>query len=168
MDKIEAASWLAETKRSEHHWQLDPAHKLASDCLIYKGGTERGHFVAIREEGGKHWVSVGTYEDAIPHIGDAKFVRQGKKPLANALEARNWIKEKIGIVLFMSGTPVHCYIVSEPTGTTAVAADDEQPDYEQPDYEQPEPDAEQIALDRAYRLDSEGNDPLDLTPRRRR
>jgi hypothetical protein len=112
MTESEAKAWLAETARSEFGWLVDSVHCTAADLIVYKGG-QSGHYVAMNERDGRHWVSVGTYEGAMPHIGEAAFKRLGRKPFRGPLDAAKWIKEKIGIPLFLSGTPVHCYIVPE-------------------------------------------------------
>lgn len=70
MTKAEYNAWLAETLRSRERWAVDPIQWLNHGRLLfYKGGCD-GHYVEIEREGA---VTVGTYEGALPHIGEAMF-----------------------------------------------------------------------------------------------
>jgi hypothetical protein len=84
MTQQEYDAWMQETKRSEGKWMLDEIqlynHKR---YLFYKGGTN-GQYVEITKEG---LLTVGIYEGAIPHIGEAFFKRKAKKQYTNQSEA---------------------------------------------------------------------------------
>ena len=68
MTPEEFEAWKAETAKSQNAWRIDPCHDYPEDTLIYRGG-ESGHYIMITLD----TVSLGTYEGAIPHIGEALF-----------------------------------------------------------------------------------------------
>lgn len=62
--------WLEITRSSEDGWVEDHITRLnGRGALFYKGG-ESGHYIRISPEG---MLTVGTYESAYPHIGEAIF-----------------------------------------------------------------------------------------------
>ena len=73
MTHIEYEAWTAEMKRNAGNWKVDPVHDgTAQDLLIYCARREdptSGSYIQVR--GGT--ASAGTYEDAIPHLGEASF-----------------------------------------------------------------------------------------------
>jgi hypothetical protein len=101
MTRDEAIAWLAATERSRTEWQLDAIHCTTNDALIYKGGSRTGYYINLRRVDAGWGVEIGTYEDAIPHIGDASFSPQGRKPFTSAELAVAWLREKVKIPQFI-------------------------------------------------------------------
>lgn len=79
MTNEEFDAWTAHTDRSRHGWQFD---RLSSGTLMYHGGAS-GTYVMV--EGST--VSVGAYEGAIPHIGEALFRPKAKRRFGDRAEA---------------------------------------------------------------------------------
>jgi hypothetical protein len=96
MTRNEFDAWIKETKFSERKWRRDyitgensrlyAGHPEWFKCgvkpiereLFYKGGVD-GVYIEIRGDG---TVTVGEYEGAIPHIGEAVFtIKHSNKPL---------------------------------------------------------------------------------------
>jgi hypothetical protein len=69
MTAQEFKAWTEETARSLYHWQSDPVSESRGEFLFYIGG-EDGHFIQIMDTGK---LLAGTYEGAMPHIGEALF-----------------------------------------------------------------------------------------------
>lgn len=71
MTKAEFELWQTETARSTRRWTIDLVHNGLNGqwLLAYKGGTD-GHFFEVTRDG---TVRIGSYEGAIPHIGEAAF-----------------------------------------------------------------------------------------------
>lgn len=80
MSPAEFKAWSGHTQRSRNGWQRDDVtlHNRGV-YLLYHGG-ESGTYVKL--EGST--VEVGTYEGAIPHIGEALFKPRGSKTFADA------------------------------------------------------------------------------------
>jgi len=117
MNKAEFDAWTKETKFSERSWRRDTItgenSKLYASHpewfkgkppkereLFYKGGVD-GVYIEIEGDG---TVSVGEYEGAIPHIGEAMFsVKHCNKPMYRGKPAENLsegfaaICERLGI-----------------------------------------------------------------------
>ena len=117
MNKAEFDAWTAETKFSERNWRRDHItgenSKRYADHpewfngkppmareLFYKGGTD---WVYI-EICGDGTVTVGEYEGAIPHIGEAMFtVKHSNRPMYRGKPAENLsegfaaISERLGV-----------------------------------------------------------------------
>ena len=73
MTELECKQWMAVTANSQYQWTEDEVTRLnGRGALYYLGGTD-GIYMRIQPEGK---LSVGTYEGAIPHIGEAFFVRK--------------------------------------------------------------------------------------------
>lgn len=72
MTKDEFQGWLAETKSNRNGWRRDECqiHNRHLVLWAYCGGVEQGNWVEITQNGG---VSLGTYKDAFPHVGEAVF-----------------------------------------------------------------------------------------------
>lgn len=75
MSKVEFEAWKRETARSRHQWIIDEIHngRDGQDLVVFKGG-ENGKFFRIDQSG---LCEVGSYEGAIPHIGEAIFTITG-------------------------------------------------------------------------------------------
>lgn len=84
MDKKEFAAWKRQTDSSKYKWTVDEVTFYNKhDILIYKGG-EDGHFIEIKKDGK---MTIGLYEGAIPHIGEATFIQKGSKQFKTQDEA---------------------------------------------------------------------------------
>jgi hypothetical protein len=75
MDRQEFAAWQAMTESSRFHWMEDEIYRLNGRGAMYHIGGEDGIYLRIGKDG---LLDVGTYEGAVPHIGEAVFrsVRQ--------------------------------------------------------------------------------------------
>lgn len=69
-------NWKAWTDTTSRTWTIDPIHdgKEGRKLLAHIGGVD-GKFVQV--DGGE--IALGSYEGAIPHIGEASFRIEGKK-----------------------------------------------------------------------------------------
>lgn len=78
MNKQEYESWLEETAKSVGAWRVDEVTWANSGTILaYHGAPPAGatgRYVEIEHNGR---LSVGTYADAIPHIGEACFTEIG-------------------------------------------------------------------------------------------
>lgn len=74
MTKQEEQAWLEETAKSAGRWNEDPIWASKGDLLLYRGG-ESGRYIEVRSGGHltKGDLSMGTYDGALPHIGEAIF-----------------------------------------------------------------------------------------------
>ena len=70
MTKKEFAMWQAVTKSSEFRWTEDEIYRLNGHGAFYYHGGENGIYMRIQKDG---MLEAGTYEGAIPHIGEAFF-----------------------------------------------------------------------------------------------
>lgn len=62
--------WLAVTESSRFKWTEDEIVRLNGRGAMYYIGGEYGQFIRINKDG---LLTAGTYEGAIPHIGEAMF-----------------------------------------------------------------------------------------------
>jgi len=95
MTKSEYDHWKRVTAQSTQNWILDEItlHNWNS-YLFYKGG-EDGTYIEINPSGR---ATVGHYEGALPHIGEALFIAKHTKVLAdNAEEALKIVTERMGL-----------------------------------------------------------------------
>lgn len=77
MDQKEWENWLAITASSIHKWVEDKIFRLNGRGAMYYTGGEDGVYMEISNDG---TLKLGTYEGALPHIGEAFFdVRIEKK-----------------------------------------------------------------------------------------
>lgn len=71
MTPEEFAAWKESTRESGYHWTVDPIHdgRDGRDLLLFVGG-ESGKFLRFN-----NWdtLKIGSYEGAVPHIGEAVF-----------------------------------------------------------------------------------------------
>lgn len=93
MNKAEYGAWVAETEKSEHKWQMDLVHNTSNDCLFYKGGTEHGHYIHIKQ----NVVEIGDYQGAFPHIGEALFTSRTQVQCKDNQEAWTRLLERGGM-----------------------------------------------------------------------
>lgn len=93
MDQQEYNAWKTETARSETRFILDqiPWYNR-KEILFYKGGVN-GCYVWIFADG---TATIGTYEGAVPHIGEAMFNEIHRNKVADdAISALRVIVEKL-------------------------------------------------------------------------
>jgi len=89
----EFEAWIKHTDRSRNQWQVDPIRlHNRGEYLMYRGG-EAGTYVWI--VGAE--VSVGSYEGAFPHIGEAIFKRNATKVFLNQNDAMCAVASSTGI-----------------------------------------------------------------------
>lgn len=76
MTPAEFDAWKQWTRESAHRWVVDPIHdgRDDRDLLLYIGG-ENGKF--LRFDNAKT-LEIGSYEGAVPHIGEATFRVDGR------------------------------------------------------------------------------------------
>ena len=73
MTDLEWKQWMAVTENSQFQWTADAVtHRNGRGELYYFGGTD-GIYMRVQPEGR---LSIGTYEGAIPHIGEALFAQK--------------------------------------------------------------------------------------------
>lgn len=70
MTQQEFEQWQAVTESSQYQWVEDEPTRLNDRGALYYIGGESGLYMWITKEGR---LMMGTYEDAIPHIGEATF-----------------------------------------------------------------------------------------------
>jgi hypothetical protein len=70
MNKQEFAGWRALTESSRNLWTEDDIYRLNGRGAFYYRGGEDGQYIRIQKDG---LLEAGTYEGAIPHIGEAMF-----------------------------------------------------------------------------------------------
>ena len=75
MTQKEFEYWQAVTGSSRHHWMEDPVTSLNGRGALYYTGGESGVYIRITEAG---YLTVGTYEGAVPHIGEACFTKKAE------------------------------------------------------------------------------------------
>ena len=73
MTEAEMRQWLAVTENSRYQWTEDEITRLNGRGALYYFGGEEGIYIRIQPEG---TLSIGTYEGAFPHIGEAMFTRK--------------------------------------------------------------------------------------------
>ena len=73
MTDLEMKQWLSVTENSRVQWIEDEITRRNGCGALYFFGGENGVYMRIQPEG---TLSVGTYEGAIPHIGEAAFTRK--------------------------------------------------------------------------------------------
>ena len=70
MNKVEFDMWKKHTESNRFQWKLDPVHNgVNGNSYIFHRGGENGQFIEV--DCGK--ATIGNYEGAIPHIGEAMF-----------------------------------------------------------------------------------------------
>lgn len=73
MSDSELKQWIAVTAASQHQWTEDEVTwRNGRGALYYLGGVD-GIYIRIQPNGE---LSAGTYEGALPHIGEALFTRK--------------------------------------------------------------------------------------------
>lgn len=93
--------WMEEMERSESQWRLDEVtFSNRQEYLLFKGGAEKGVYISVDRNG---IASIGNYEGAFPHIGEATFtVKHSKKLADDATTALAIVTEKLGMSFLMN------------------------------------------------------------------
>lgn len=73
MTELEWKHWLAVTENSRYQWTEDEITRLNGRGALYYLGGEDGVYMRVQPEG---TLSIGTYEGAFPHIGEAIFTQK--------------------------------------------------------------------------------------------
>ena len=73
MTDQELRQWLAVTENSRYQWTEDEVTRLNGRGALYYFGGEDGVYIRVQPDGE---LSLGTYEGALPHIGEALFTRK--------------------------------------------------------------------------------------------
>ena len=69
----ELKQWLAVTDNSRYQWTEDEITRRNGRGALYYFGGENGVYIQVQPDGE---LSLGTYEGAFPHIGEALFTRK--------------------------------------------------------------------------------------------
>ena len=80
MTQSEFEYWQAITESSAHKWVEDNITRLNGNGALYYTGGKDGIYMRLSPDGK---LMVGTYEDAIPHIGEAVFKRGAEHQYAD-------------------------------------------------------------------------------------
>ena len=80
MNKDEFALWQAITESSRFQWVEDSIFRLNERGAFYYIGGEDGSYMRIHKDGR---LEIGTYEGAIPHIGEAGFMPKSERQYAD-------------------------------------------------------------------------------------
>lgn len=75
MDKTEFDRWQAITQSSTIRWVEDNITRLNGNGVLYYTGGEDGCYMRLFPDGK---LTVGIYEGAFPHIGEAMFTRKAE------------------------------------------------------------------------------------------
>ncbi len=73
MTDLELNQWRAVTENSRYQWTEDEVTRLNGRGALYYFGGEDGIYMRLTTEGK---LSIGTYEGAYPHIGEALFTQK--------------------------------------------------------------------------------------------
>ena len=106
MTRDEFDAWEKETAKSKDAWTADAIHdgRDGRDLMIYRGG-ENGRFVMFQTDG---LVTIGTYEGAVPHIGDAAFRSIASHQMPSFNEAVTRFAERCGVAFTLTLTHGRC------------------------------------------------------------
>jgi len=100
MTKEEYENWKKVTALSVGNWMLDQITLTNQKTYLFYKGGESGTYIEIKPSGE---TTVGFYEGALPHIGEALFMHRHSKMLAgSAEEALRIVVEKMGIPFLMN------------------------------------------------------------------
>ena len=84
MTRDEFALWKDITGNSRFHWTEDAIFRLNGRGAFYYIGGEDGGYMRIHKDGR---LELGSYEGAVPHIGEAVFMPKSEKQYADFNEA---------------------------------------------------------------------------------
>ncbi len=80
MTDTELKAWLAVTQNSRYRWTEDEITRLNGRGTLYYYGGEDGIYMRVQPDGK---LSIGTYEGALPHIGEAFFTPKASMDCGN-------------------------------------------------------------------------------------
>lgn len=98
MDKAEFEQWMEVTRSSRHRWVEDEVTRLNGRGALYYMGGENGLFIKIGTDG---VLRAGTYEGALPHMGEAVFTVKAEKKFDSWEQAYQQALEAGGIKFLM-------------------------------------------------------------------
>ena len=84
MTRDEFALWQDITENSRFHWTEDAIFRLNGRGAFYYIGGEDGGYMRIHKDGR---LELGSYEGAVPHIGEALFIPKSERKYADFNEA---------------------------------------------------------------------------------
>lgn len=84
MTDAEMKQWIAVTENSRYQWMADEITRWNGRGELYYFGGESGVYMRISLDGK---LSIGTYEGALPHIGEASFTRKAVIDCGNSNQA---------------------------------------------------------------------------------
>ena len=90
MTDTELKTWLAVTQDSRYRWTEDEITRLNGRGALYYYGGEDGIYMRIQPDGK---LSIGTYEGALPHIGEALFTPKASMDCGNFDRALQTVME---------------------------------------------------------------------------
>ena len=70
MTEYEFEYWQEVTQNSKYRWMEDAITRLNGNGMLFYTGGEEGVYMRVSPE---NKLTVGIYEDAFPHVGDALF-----------------------------------------------------------------------------------------------
>lgn len=73
MTDAEIKQWLAVTENSRYQWTKDEVTRRNGRGSLFYFGGENGIYMHVKPGGA---LDIGTYEGALPHIGEAMFTRK--------------------------------------------------------------------------------------------
>jgi uncharacterized protein DUF6011 len=120
MTPEEYKSWYAETMASTDTWKRDRIfeHNEKLEVFAFIGGVA-GSFISLSSTG---FVRIGTYADAIPHIGDAFFNNLWEKQFADKSEALAMLTERGGLCFLLDLMELMDLDERRPASAAAAAA----------------------------------------------
>ena len=109
MDRNEQAAWSRHQMKNAGHWTVDPIHDGVSPCnggkrdLIvhcgYPHSPTDGIYVMVGQDG--TW-QTGSYEGAVPHIGDAEFTPKQRGKEESFDQACAYLVERLGLKFLLA------------------------------------------------------------------
>ena len=99
MTKKEFVAWQAITESSRNKWTECEIFRLNDHGRLYYIGGKDGQYIEIDNNGR---LKIGTYEGAIPHIGEATFKKIYSKQCKNLNDAFETAIVKVGGKKFLA------------------------------------------------------------------
>jgi len=106
MNATETENWTKAMRAARGRWTVDPIHNGQNNrrLLMHLSNTSdhtKGLFVTVEQDG---HATAGTFEDAIPHIGEAAFAIKWSHKFTNQTEAISKLAERLGIAFLLGIT----------------------------------------------------------------
>lgn len=100
MTREEYISWSRFMKSCRGRWNIDLIHngKDGQDLLMFKPhptDPTRGVYIGVKQNG---HVTAGTYDGALPHVGDAMFYRAWEKHFGSFRAAKAKVLERTNML----------------------------------------------------------------------